>query len=139
MAASYQGAILNFAFSKTDSESTIRNPWGGYPGFLSLMIKDFYRASEDAWLVGFSYNFSTLGLDGLSMFTNYAKGNTPESGKTASPNQEEIDLTVDYRFQRNFLKGLWLRMRGAYVDQDGPDGIDVKDFRVIVNYELPIL
>ncbi len=139
VAASYQGAILNFAFSTTDSDSGIRNPYGGYPGYLSLMVKDFDRADEDAWLVGFSYDFSSLGLDGLSLFTNYARGNTPESGKTASPDQEEFDLTVDYRFKRDFLKGVWLRMRGAYLDQDGPDGVDVKDFRVIVNYELPVL
>jgi hypothetical protein len=33
---------------------------------------------------------------------------------------------------------MWLRLRYAYVDQEGPDGIDVKDFRAIVNYELNI-
>ncbi len=136
---SYQGAILNFAFSTTDSDSGIRSPYGGYPGYLSLMVKDFDRADEDAWLIGFSYDFSSLGLDGLSSFFNYANGNTPESGAAASPDQEEFDLTIDYRFKKDFLKGLWLRMRGAYLNQDGPDAVDVKDFRVIVNYELPIL
>lgn len=139
VALSYQEAILTFAFSTRDSDSKIRSPYGGYPGYLSLMLKDFDRADEDAWLVGFSYDFSALGLDGLSSFFNYAKGNTPESGAAASPDQEEFDLTVDYRFKRDFLKGVWLRLRGAYVNQDGPEGIDVKDFRVIVNYELPIL
>jgi hypothetical protein len=137
--ASYQGAIVNFAFSTTDSDSGIRSPYGGYPGYISLMVKDFDRADEDAWLVGLSYDFSSLGLDGLSSFFNYANGNTPESGAAASPDQEEFDLTVDYRFKRDFLKGLWLRVRGAYLNQDGPDSVDVKDFRVIVNYELPIL
>ena len=138
-AFSCQGAILSLAFSRTDSGSGIRSPYGGYPGYLSLMIKDFDRADEDGWLIGLSYNFRTMGLDGLSMFANYARGNTPDSGVNASPDQEEIDLTVDYRFRSNFLKGLWLRLRGAYADQDGSDGVDVKDFRVIANYELPIL
>jgi len=136
---SNRGAILTLAFSSTDSDSKIRNPFGGYPGYLSLMVKDFYRADEDAWLVGLSYDFSHLGLDGLSSFFNYANGDTPDSGAAASPDQDEFDITVDYRFKKDFLKGMWLRLRYAYVDQDGPEGIDVTDFRVIVNYELPIL
>jgi hypothetical protein len=99
------------------------------------MVKDFYQAGEDAWLVGLSYDFSHVGMDGLSSFFNYANGNT----SAASPDEEEFDITVDYRFKKDFLKGLWLRLRYAYVDQDGPEGIDVKDFRAIVNYELNIL
>jgi len=137
--ASYQGALLNFAFSTTGSGSGIRSPYGGYPGYLSLMLRDFDRADEDAWLVGFSYDLKFLGLDGLSFFTNYARGNTPDSGVNASPDQEEIDLTVDYRFKSDFLKGVWLRVRGAYLDQNGHDSIDVKEFRAIINYELPVL
>jgi outer membrane porin, OprD family len=139
VAASCQGAVLSFAFSTTDDEKGIRNPWGGYPGYLSLMVKDFYRADEDAWLVGLSYDFSSLGLGGLSSFFNYANGDTPDSGNAASPDQEEFDITIDYRFKKNFLKGMWLRLRYAYVDQNGPDGVDVKDFRAIVNYELNFL
>jgi hypothetical protein len=138
-AASYQGGILSFAFSTTGSGSRILNPYGSSPGYLSLMLRDFSRADEDAWLVGLSYSFSKLGFGGLSMFTNYARGNTPDSGENASPDQEEIDLTVDYRFKRDFLKGLWLRVRGAYLNQDGPEGNDVKQFRAIINYELPVL
>ena len=139
MAASYQGAILSLAFSTTGSGSKIRNPYGSYPGYLSLMLRDFDRADEDAWLVGLSYNFKFLGRDGFSFFANYARGNTPEYGENASPDQQEIDLTVDYQFKRRFLKGFWLRLRGAYLDQDGPEGNDVKEFRAIINYELPVL
>lgn len=139
VAVSHQGAILTFAFSTTASNSGIRSPYGSYPGYLSLIVKDFNRADEDAWLVGFSYNFSFLGLDELSFFSNYAKSTTPDSGKNASPDQEEIDLTLDYYFKKNFLKGFWLRIRGAYVGQEGSGAVDVKDFRVILNYELPIL
>jgi hypothetical protein len=138
-ATSYQGAILSLAFSSTGSGSKIRSPYGSYPGYLSLMLRDFNRADEDAWLVGLSYNLSKLGLDGFSFFTNYARGNTPDSGENASSDQEEIDLTVDYRFKRDFLKGLWLRVRGAYLNQDGPEGNDAKEFRAIINYELPVL
>jgi hypothetical protein len=136
-ALSYRNAILSLAFSSIDNDSRIRSPWGGYPGYLSLIHKDFDRAGEDAWLVGMSYDFSRLGLPGLSTFANYASGDTPDSGSKASPDQEEFDLTVDYRFS-DTLDGLWIRARTAIVDQDGSDGEDSQDYRLIVNYSVPL-
>ena len=80
-------------------------------------------------------------MPGLSAFINYAEGDTPERGEAASPDQDELDITVDYRFQSQPLKGLWLRARAAFVDQDnGVNGADdIDDYRLIVNYEVPIL
>jgi predicted porin len=105
------------------------------------MIKSFNRADEDAWLIGASYDFERIGAPGLSSFVNYARGYTPDSGSNASPDQWEFDITVDYRFQSKLLKGLWLRARAAFVDQDNTvaGASDVDDIRVILNYDLPIL
>jgi hypothetical protein len=141
VAASYRSATLTLAFSSTDDGAGIRNPYGGYPGYLSLMIKSFNRADEDAWLIGASYDFERIGAPGLSSFVNYARGYTPDSGSNASPDQQEFDITVDYRFQSKLLKGLWLRARAAFVDQDNTvaGASDVDDIRVILNYDLPIL
>ncbi len=141
VAASYRNATLTLAFSSTDDGAGIRNPYGGYPGYLSLMIKSFNRADEDAWLVGASYDFERIGAPGLSGFVNYARGNTPDSGSNASPDQQELDITVDYRFQSELLEGLWLRARAAFVDQDNDvaGASDVDDIRIILNYDLAIL
>ena len=49
-AASARGAVLTLAYSHTDDNAGIRSPYGGYPGYLSFMVKDFNRADEDAWL-----------------------------------------------------------------------------------------
>jgi hypothetical protein len=141
VAASYRNATLTLAFSATDDGAGIRNPFGGYPGYLALMVENFDRADEDAWLVGASYDFARFGAPGLSSFINYARGNTPDSGLNASPDQRELDITVDYRFQSGALKRLWVRARAAFVDQD--DDVagagDVNDIRVILNYDLPVL
>ena len=53
----------------------------------------------------------------------------------------KLDITVDYHFQSLALKGLWLRSRAAFVDEeDGVAGTGyVEDIRVILNYDLPIL
>jgi hypothetical protein len=141
LAASYQHAVLRFAYTSTDEGSGIRSPFGAYPGYLSIIVNDFNRAGEDAWLVGLSYKFTRLGMPGLSTFINYAEGNTPDRGTSASPDQDEFDITVDYRFQSRLIQGLWLRGRAAFVNQDndvaGADNLD--DYRLIVNYEIPVL
>jgi hypothetical protein len=37
------------------------------------------------------------------------------------------------------VDGLWLRLRHARVDQDGRFADDVRDWRAILNYEVPLL
>ncbi len=140
VAAGYRNAILSVAFSSTDN-TRIRNPYGGYPGYLSLMIQSFNRAKEDGWLVGLSYDFSRIGVPGLSGFINYADGDTPDNGPLASPDQIEFDVTLDYRFQSRPLQGFWLRARAATLDQEGDvaGANDVDDVRIILNYELSFL
>jgi len=139
VAAGYKGAILSAAFSVTDNSSDILSPYGQYPGYLSLMIKDFDRADERGWLIGLSYDFSRIGLHGLSGFFNYANGNTPESGPAASPDQEELDLTLDYRIKEGPMKGFWLRLRGATLNQSGPGAQDVNEVRMVLNYDFEVL
>ena len=137
LASSYGGVIATLAHTSTASDAGIRSHWGGRPSYLSIMIKDFDRASEDAWLVGLSSDFRFLGENAFSGFINYAWGNTPDRGSDASPDQSEFDLTLDYKPGKGLLKGLWFRLRGALVDQDG--GTNLKDIRFIANYDLPIL
>ena len=141
VSGSWRNAIVTLAFSSTDDNDRIRSPYGGYPGYLSLMLSDFNRADEDAWLLGTSYDFTSMGVPGLSGFVNYAQGYTPDSGSNASPDQSEFDITVDYRFQSRATRGLWLRVRAAFLDRDENvnGGFDTRDYRVILNYELPLL
>jgi hypothetical protein len=136
--ASYKHGILTLARTWVDNDATVRSPFGGYPGFASIIIQDFNRAGEDAWLIGLSYEFSRIGLDGLSAFTTYVSSDTPDNGSAASPDQQEIDFTVDYRFTGDFLEGLWIRARAAFVDQDGSGAEDIDDYRLILNYSLPL-
>jgi hypothetical protein len=49
-----------------------------------------------------------------------------------------LDITADYRIAEGWAGGLWFRVRWSKVDFEGvADHSD--DFRVIVNYELPLL
>ncbi|MEE8513936.1 MAG: OprD family outer membrane porin [Gammaproteobacteria bacterium] len=140
VAVSYKGAILNVAFNTTSNGAAIRSPWGGYPGFVSLMELDFNRAGEDAWLVGMSYHFKQQALAGFSMFGSFARGTGARDATThiALPDESEFNMTLDYLPPKEVLRGLWFRIRGLIVDQEGADDLTT-GIRVIVNYRYGFL
>jgi hypothetical protein len=141
-ATSWKGAIFTVAGSITSDDAPLQTPWGLFPGYLGLMLSDFDRPGETAVLVGLSYDFKELGLPGFSAFTNYALGFDAESAfgdsQAEFSDQQEVDVTFDYVFPEGLLKGLWLRVRGAWREEDGAPRDDYQ-VRVILNYELPIL
>jgi len=139
LAASRGGLLFTLARTSTTNNAAIKNNWGGDPSYISIMIKDFDRAGEDAWLLGLSSDFSYFGDTGFSGFINYAWGDTPDNGSDASPDQSEFDLTLDYKPRTGVVKGLWFRLRAAFVDQDGSDGNDLRDIRLIANYDFSVL
>ena len=102
------------AFSITADAKNINSPYGSYPGYLSLIEKDFNRAGEKAWLLGFSYNFKDY-ISGLSTTCNFARGidAVDPATKKGVPNENEWD----------FNKG----------------GGHSNNFRLTVNYPLSIL
>lgn len=138
LAASYDGVVLSLAHTVTDDNDGIQSPWGGKPSYLSLMIRDFDRAGEEAWLLGLSSDFRWFGDNAFSGFLNVARGHTPDNGGIATPDEAELDLTLDYKPATGLLKGLWIRLRGAFVNEDGSSGVDLRDVRLIINYAFPL-
>jgi hypothetical protein len=136
---SYGHAVLRAAFSITANTQNIISPYGTYPGYLSLMEKDFNRAGEKAWLLGFSYDFQAY-VKGLSATFNFARGTDAVDPATKSgvPDENEWDITFDYRIQQGPLRGIWVRVRYAHVHFDS-DGGHTDNVRVIINYPLSFL
>nr|MBP6627628.1 OprD family outer membrane porin [Arenimonas sp.] len=131
---SFPNGSFRLAASRAGSEKGLQSPFGGPPNYLSIIVDNFDRAGEESYLVGLSYDLSDLGVPGLSFMTNIADGRTPDTGPNASPDETEYDLTVDYRVPKDRkLSGLWVRVRGAWIDQDErvAGGDDFFDFRVI--------
>jgi hypothetical protein len=130
-------ATIRLGASSTGSERGIQKPYGNPANYLSVMVEDFDRAGEEAWMIGGNYNFQRLGPGELSMFANVVIGNTPDSGPNASPDETEYDLTADYRIKEGPAKNLWFRVRAALIDQEETvGGDDFRDFRVIVNWDF---
>ena len=141
--ALYRELALTTGFSITASGNTIQSPWGSFPGYLSLIDQDFDRANEKAVLVGAAYDFSKLVLPGLSAYFNFAWGwdAINPSTRADAPDQAEYDLTVDYRpaFKTPaFLQGMWLRVRGAILDQQDASQLGWQ-VRIILNWERDLL
>jgi len=137
----WKNASFRLAASTAGKEKGLQSPFGGPPNYLSIIVDNFDRAGEQAFMVGASYDFKDA-VPGLSAFANIATGHTPDFGPNASPDEIEYDLTVDYRFANDSVaKGLSIRMRGAWIDQKESDsnGDDFFDFRVIVNYAFDAL
>ena len=82
-----------------------------------------------------------VGAGKLSLFTNFVWGDTPDTGPIASPDANELDLTVDWRLNRGWSEKVWVRLRAARVNQDDdyPGSDDLFDFRIIVNYDFDLL
>jgi hypothetical protein len=130
---------LRLAGSSTGSERGIQKPYGNPANYLSVIVDDFDRAGEDAWMIGGNHNFGRIGRGDFSMFANIVQGDTPDTGSTASPDETEYDLTADYRFKEGPANRLWIRVRAALIDQDEAEGgDDFLDFRIIVNWDLTI-
>ena len=134
LAGSFRNAILRVAFATTTNDFEIQSPYGTPPSPLNLMLDDFDGAGEDAWLIGLSYNFEDWGLEELSGFVNFAQG----FGAKNTPNREEIDITLDYRFRQGFLHHWWIRVRNAFNNEINGNKTE-NQVRVILNYDLPIL
>jgi len=136
---SYNNAVLRAAFSITAQSRNINSPYGTYPGYLSLLEKDFNRAGERAWLLGFSYDLKDY-VKGLSVTVNFAHGTdaVDPANKSGLPDETEYDITVDYRIEKGPLRGMWVRLRNGYVDFSNGGGSS-NNIRLIINYPLALL
>jgi hypothetical protein len=138
----YKGAIFGAAFNSVGNDRAVQTPFGGYPGYLSSMLADFRRADEDSWGFWLSYNFGSRGfkaLGGLSFFGRIARGENARDPDelTSLPDRNAYDITFDYRFKKGWMRGVWLRVRYAYLEQEGAG--DRSNVRVILRWELPAI
>jgi outer membrane porin, OprD family len=137
----WRGLSFGVATHFTGDDANIRQDYGGWPGYLSLQVTDFDRANEKAFGFGLKYDFGgtllPFKVPGFSVGLLYGQGNDRIDPTTGAglPTTREGDLDIIYNFP--MVKGLSFRFRAAFVDQGGPEV--VKDFRIIVNYELNVL
>ncbi len=138
----WRGCEAGFAFTDTSDGYMIVNPWAGYPGFTSIMEEDNNLAAERAWLLTATVDLGIVGVPGLRVHWDRTRSHivNPPLGMSHK-DQYENDVTVDYYF-RGPLEGLAIRARAAWVEsalsQYSLSGRDYTDYRMILNYALPL-
>lgn len=141
MRAVWRGLSLGAATHFTGDDASISSPWGTWPGYLSMIVTDFDRANEKAFGLGLRYNFAgtllPFRIPGVSLYLAYAQGTDRVDLATGGglPTTREGDLDVVYSVPG--VDGLSLRFRNGYVARGDPSVL--KDFRIIINYELDLL
>lgn len=139
--ASYGGAVFTLGYTNDSKKDDLQNPWSGYPGYTSVQVQDFNRAGEEALITKLSYDFSRLGLEGVSSYVLFVHGwgRVNPSTKAGVPDENEFNFDLQWRPKWSFLNGFSARYRYSRVYQyQGPkDHQD--DFRVIINYDFPLM
>jgi len=136
IALSYRGAVFKAGLTAVSDKARIRSAFGGDPSFNSLMLSDFNLPNQKAVKVGLSYDFGRVGMPGFSGILNYARGydaRNPVTGASLD-DDEEFDVTLDFRPRQAPWKGSWLRLRTAYLNP-GTDR-EIVDVRLIVNWDF---
>jgi hypothetical protein len=128
--------LFTLAYTGVANGADMRSPWGGYPGYTSVQVEDFFRSGEQAAMARIGYDLTNLGLKGVSAYGLWVHGWGVEA---PNHNEDELDANLQWAADKNSsLKGLSVRLRYAYVMQDGGGDPNLSDVRVIINYDIPI-
>jgi hypothetical protein len=134
----YRTSILTLGYSGVNPNFMMQNPWSANPVYTDAMIQSFQRAGEQAVMVGASYVFTPIGLDGVAASIFFYQGWT---GAAAGPPTVENEWDFDLEWRPNFkpLSGLWLRARyGISVVNQNNRLTTIDELRLILNYSVKL-
>lgn len=100
--------------------------------------QNFTRAGERTWLVRYAYDFSQVGVPGLTAGVVYLKGDHIEAAGS-NPSEWERDFTLGYTVPTGTLKGLGIQWRNAVWRNDVANTRDQDENRLMLSYSIPLL
>lgn len=128
------GFDISLAASVNGNDDIIY-PWG-HDFLVSAMVNDLYQADGKGWMAVLAYDYSEIGIPGLTAKIVHADMNTPDSGNNAGPDMTETDFDIRYRFG-GYLDGLGLRTRYGIIDRsESLGGEDYTDLRIQLTYDF---
>ena len=102
-----------------------------------IQINDFAEPGERSWQVRYDYDFSAIGIPGLTFMSRYVKGDHAEAATASAAGHEwERNTDLGYVFQSGVLKNVGVKWRNAAYRSSFARGAD--ENRLIVSYTLPI-
>ena len=113
------------------------------PSELALS-SEFINPDEHNWGVRYDYDFTALGVPGLSATARYLKGSNielPQKFGGSGLHESERDLELSYVIQSGSLKGVGFRVRNAlYRNNFAPNATfrDDNETRINIDYTLKL-
>ncbi|HSC82373.1 MAG TPA: OprD family porin [Pseudomonas sp.] len=102
-----------------------------------VQIGNFSSAEERSWQARYDYNFTSLGVPGLTFMTRYVTGDNIDQGPGTGEGKEwERNMDIAYVLQDGALKGLGLKWRNATYRSNF--GNDLDENRLILSYTLAL-
>ncbi len=101
----------------------------------------FSSAGERTWVAGYSYDFSHIGVPGLSISNTYYKGThiaDTVNGHKVNAEEWARDLTLAYQIQQGTFKGLGITWTNGTWRGDDSGTKDRDENRVAINYSLAL-
>ena len=137
----YGGAVLAIGYTHANRGADLRNPWGANPSYTAVMVQPFNRAGEQAVISRLIYDFSRVGLEGVSGSVLFVHGwdRVMPSTKSKVPNENEFDADLQWRPAWSFLNGFSARLRYARVQQYQGPRDTLHEYRAIFNYDFGLL
>jgi hypothetical protein len=138
--SAYEDAGWNLfvAGSITGHGSNIFSPFGTKPKYTDMQQSSFDSAGEKAIGGSAEYDFSGIGLPGVTAGAWYTRGwdTINATNGLAIPDRNELDLWLQYRATEGDFKGLRVKAQYANVWQDGNVRDTQPEFRFIVDYTI---
>lgn len=103
--------------------------------FSNAGIGKFIEEDERTWMLSYAYDFSRLGMPGLSASTRYLRGQNGKSG-SAELQEWERDTELAYVLQGGALKGLGIKLRNYVYRSDYARGRDSN--RIYITYDIAL-
>ena len=125
-------------YTQTGKGFDTQNPYGDHPSYLNLMQVPFNTAGEQAWGIGGTLDFASIGAPGLTTGIVYASGRSRVNATTgaALPDREETNVRAEYAFAKGtVLEGLVATLRYSWLHQDGSPQT-APQLRAYINYDV---
>ncbi|MFK0035826.1 OprD family porin [Pseudomonas monteilii] len=103
--------------------------------FSNVGIGKFIEEEEKTWMASYGYNFTAVGVPGLTFMARYLSGDNGRSG-AAGIKEWERDAELAYVVQGGPLKGLGVKLRNYVYRSDFARGRDSN--RLYLTYEIAI-
>jgi hypothetical protein len=134
----YAGWTLFVAGSVTGNESRMFSPYGINANYTDMQQSSFDNAGEKAFGGSAAYDFTGVGLPGLSTGVWYAQGwgAVDPTSNLAIRDRRELDVWLQYRPTDGPLKGFRLKTQYASLWQQGNARPMQPEFRFIVDYTV---